>query len=95
MMRQTPQRKLEALRLQTDRQLVALMNHRLQRGFTAAARTRHGSCEWYDEVSAVCSEVGRLLPLVESISRAEKARMQSRLGELEGMLDYARVQAAS
>ena len=87
--------KLEALRLQTDRQLVILIHNRLQSGFAAANRIKRGTCDCYEEVTTVCAEIGRLLPVVESISRAERAYIQSRLAELEGFVTFSGMQAAS
>ena len=95
-MRQTPKAgKLEALRLQTDRQLVTLINKQLERGFRVVNRRDRGSAECYKEVTQACSEIGRLLPVVESITRAERSRIESRLSELQGMLAFAGMPAAS
>ncbi len=88
-------RKLEALRLQTDRQLVALIHNQLESGFAAAQRIKRGTCDCYEKVTMVCAEISRLLPVVESISRAERARIQSRLAELEGLVAFSGMQAAS
>jgi len=88
-------KKLEALRSQTDRELIALMNNRLQRGFSAAGRMEYGSQAWCDEVARVCAEVGRLLPVVERMSKAERDRIEARLSELEGMISCCAMRAAS
>jgi len=96
MMRQKPEAsKLEALRLQTDRQLLDLINRRLEHGFMAANRRNHEACDCYEEVTKLCEEIAKLLPWVESITRAERARIQSRLAELEGMVAFSGMQAAS
>ena len=96
MMRQTLETsKLEALRLRTDRQLVALIQRRLESGFAAANHVNRGTCKCYEKVTGICAEIAKLLPLVESINRAERARIQSRLTELEGLLEFSGMQAAS
>ena len=96
MMRQTPEgRKLRALRLQTDRQLLTLIDRRLERGFAAARHIRRGTSECYQDVTRVCNEIGRLLPVVESISQAERTRILSRVQELQGMIEFSSMQAAS
>jgi len=95
-MRQTPEgRKLEALRLQTDRQLLTLIDRRLEHGFAAARRIHRGVADAYEDVHKVCSEIGRLLPVVESISRTERARILSRLEELQALIEFSSMQAAS
>src|SRR5579872_1324823 len=88
-------RKLEALRLQTDRQLLVLINRRLDNGFAAARRIRRGAASGYNDVTKTCAEIARLLPVVGSISRQERARIASRLAELEGLISYSGMQAAS
>jgi len=96
MMRQKPElSKLEVLRLRTDRQLLALINKRLERAFMAANRRNHGTCDGYEEVTMACEEIARLLPVVESISGAERVRIQLRLAELEELLVFSGMQAAS
>jgi hypothetical protein len=42
-----------------------------------------GSAEYYEEMTRLCAEVGRLLPVV---NRADRARLQSRLSELQNTM---------
>ena len=94
--RQIPEaRKLEALRLQTDRQLLVLILRRLDRGRIAVGRLKRGADESYEEVIGACEEIARLLPLVESISGSERARIRLRLAELEDALAVGGMRAAS
>jgi len=94
--RQIPEaRKLEALRLQTDRQLLELIHRRLDRGRMAAIRIRRGADEGFGEVLGACEEIARLLPLVESISGSERARIRLRLAALEDALEVGGLRAAS
>jgi hypothetical protein len=76
-------RKLAELRALTDRQLTALIGNRLERGFALARRLNYGAAEHYEEVTRICSEVGRLLPVV---SRPDRARLESQLSKLQGTL---------
>ena len=86
-------RKLAELRALTDRQLTELINSRLERGFELAQRLHYGSGDHYEEVTRLCSEVARLLPV---LSRADRIRLQPRLAELEGTLTFGiAMQAAS
>jgi hypothetical protein len=77
-------RKLAELRALTDRQLVALIDNRLVRGFALAQHLESGS-ECYEEVTRLCDEVRRLLPVV---NRADRACLQSRLTDLQGTLAF-------
>jgi hypothetical protein len=81
--------------LQTDRQLLVLINRRLDNGFAAARRIRRGASNCYQDVTKACAEIARLLPVVETLSRQERARIASRLAELEGMIAFSGMQAAS
>lgn len=78
-------RKLAELRALTDRQLNALIANRLERGFALADRLQCGAAEHYQEVARLVSEIGRLLP---ALNRADRARLQSRLAQLEDALTY-------
>ena len=94
--RQVPEaRKLEALRLRTDRQLLVLILRRLDRGRMAANRMKRGADEGFGEVIGACEEIARLLPVVESISGSERARIRLRLAELEDALAVGGMRAAS
>jgi hypothetical protein len=76
-------RKLAQLRALTDRQLTALIDNQLERGFALARHLEYGSAEYYEEMTRLCLEVGRLLPVV---NRADRARLQSRLSELQNTM---------
>jgi hypothetical protein len=85
--------KLAELRALTDRQLVALLTSQLDRGFALARQLQLEDGEGYDEVTRLCSEIGRVLPVV---SRPDRIRLQSRLADLESMLGFeVSMQAAS
>jgi hypothetical protein len=64
--------KLTALRARTDRQLIALINHQLDRGlqsdFTAAER--------------IYREVSLLLPVVYGAPAGERRRLETKLARL-------------
>lgn len=86
-------RKLAELRALTDRQLTALIGNQLERGFAMARHLEYGATEHYEEMTKLCSEIGRLLPVV---NRADRARLQSRLSELQDTLPCCMsMQAAS
>lgn len=86
------ERKLAELRALTDRQLVALIENQLDRGFALTQHLESGS-ECYEEVTRIASEIGRLLPVV---NRKDRARLQCRLMELQGALSVGvSMQAAS
>jgi len=86
-------RKLAELRALTDRQLSELILNGLERGFALAWHLEAGAGESYDELSRLCSEIGRLLP---AVNRADRARLQSRLDQLQDALDSGmRLQEAS
>jgi hypothetical protein len=73
--------KLQQLRSQTDHQLLELINKRLQRALAASRRV--GSGATCDEVIRACKEVRRLLPVVGGLNRSDRARLESRLAELQ------------
>jgi hypothetical protein len=64
--------KLTALRAKTDGQLIALINHQLNRGLEAD----------FTQAEQIHSEVSRLLPVVYGASPAERRRIESRLATL-------------
>jgi hypothetical protein len=78
-------RKLAELRALTDRQLIVMITNRLERGFELVRRPEYGAGPHYEEVKRLCSEIGRLLPVV---SRADRARLQSRLTELQSTVSF-------
>jgi uncharacterized protein YicC (UPF0701 family) len=80
--------KLTELRAQTDRQLATLITNRLNRGFALAERM-----ESDEEIARLVSEIRRLLP---AVSRADRARLQTQLTQLENSITFEMsMQAAS
>jgi hypothetical protein len=80
MMQTSETRKLAELRAKTDRQLLAFLSARLDRGLAEAGNSFiHGA--------QVEQEVRRLLPLLEYANPAEWRRLQTRLSELSEILD--------
>ncbi len=69
--------QLTALRARTDRQLIALINNRLDRGLNSdlAAAER------------IYREVSRLLPVVYSATPAERRRLEAKLARLSESLN--------
>jgi hypothetical protein len=77
--------KLAELRALTDRQLVRLITNQLERGFALTRHPEYAAGDCYEEVTRLCSETGRLLPVV---NRADRDRLQSRLMELQDRLRF-------
>ncbi len=86
-------RRFAELRALTDRQLTALITSRLERGFALAWHPDCGAGGAYEELTRLCSEIGRLLP---AVSGSDRARLQSQLAQLEEATTFGmRVQTAS
>lgn len=87
--------RFDWLRKRTEKQLVQLMNHELDRGIHDARQALRS-----DETTAVAgpyrraekafAEVSLLIPLVTEISEAERRAMESRLEDLGAMLGRVR-----
>lgn len=105
----TESRKLAELCAKTDRQLHEIISTRLDRGLAYArllldedAQRRWASLdEFCSGAEKAYREVARLLPVLRGVSRRERHRLESRLGQLRDILDCAalcsapRVQAAA
>ena len=78
------QAKLADLTAKTDRQLVTLIQSRLDDGLRSPA-----------EAERVYSEVLTLLPTVRNVPEAERRRLESKLARLREILDEHTVMAIS
>jgi hypothetical protein len=84
MLNQPEASKLTALRARTDGQLIAFLNHQLDRGLRsdfAAAEQIYG-------------EVSRLMPVVYNASQAERRRLEAKLARLGASLRCVRTSVA-
>ena len=71
--------KLEELRAKTDRQLLTLVNHRIE----SALRCPPANAS---SVRAAYTEVRNLLPVIFDVSPAERSRLHARLEQLRQRL---------
>ncbi len=72
MLKQPEAAKLTALRARTDGQLIALINHQLDRGLRAD----------FAAAERIYREVSLLLPVLYSVSPAERRRLEAKLSRL-------------
>jgi hypothetical protein len=85
--------KLDWLRVRTEEELLQLINHELDRGIRDARQVFRSAGDWaiaeelYHRAWKACDEVSRLVPLVGVITENERIAVESRLGELRGMLE--------
>ncbi len=77
--------KLVELRAKTDRQLIEIINHRLNAGLALARAV------WTDSSEArawqIYAEVRRLLPWVNNLTRADRRSFEVRLADLAALLE--------
>lgn len=74
--------KLVQLRLKTDRQLVALMNHQLETGMRLMLQSANGN---FAEAERAWSQAGALLPLVHT-ALPERRKLEFQFQLLGSML---------
>jgi hypothetical protein len=84
--------RLEQIRAATDRQLVALINRRLEAGLKAA----QGSAGQRSKNAAgrALAEAARLLPAVRGIGAEQRGRLEAELNRLRNLLDRAQEEKA-
>jgi hypothetical protein len=73
--------RLTALRARTDRQLIALIDRRLDHGLQSDFAA--------EDAEHIYREVSQLLPVVYGASRAERRRLEAKLARLGASLHSA------
>ena len=76
--------KLAALRARTDRQLLGLIHHELERGLDHAHASSAGE---RDRAERACATARKLLPAVYHLSPSERHHVEAKLRELRALLD--------
>ncbi len=79
--------KLDQIRARTDRQLVALINRRIEAGIRIARRL--SIKEPSDAAESAFAEAALLLPAVRGIDKEERWRLEAGLNRLRNLLDGA------
>ncbi len=95
--------KLVELRAKTDRQLALLINRRLDTGLNFArlaadpdAQSRWASTEVFqDKAREALCEVGKLLPVVNTLSQPERRRLAVKLNQLRQLLETSEAAGGS
>ena len=80
--------KLIELRRKTDRELPEMIERELERALTLASVAATSSSPLRKQADTIYSRMRVLLPVVDSISPAERSRLESKLDELRAALDY-------
>ncbi|HTS29447.1 MAG TPA: hypothetical protein VMH81_26440 [Bryobacteraceae bacterium] len=88
MNRRAESTRLTELRAKTDRQLVALIDHRLDAGLKVARTSLEA------EARKAYTEVRALWPWVHHLTFAERRRLESKLDDLHQLLNQSAVHAA-
>ena len=85
--------KFDELRVKTEGQLVRLINNELERGIRDARQALRSADTWavaktcYLRAKRAYAEASRLIPLIVEITEGELCRVESRLEDLQGMLE--------
>ena len=89
--------KLDWLRVRTDEELLQLINHELDGGIRDARQAFRSAENWviaeelYHRAQKAYAELSVLVPLVEN----QQSCVESRLGELRGMLERVETHSES
>jgi hypothetical protein len=86
-------RKLEQIQARTDRQLVAIINRRLEAGLRLARESAGRDSEI--AVERAFAEATQLLPAVRGIGKEQRWRLEAELNRLRNLLDGAADQRAA
>jgi hypothetical protein len=79
--------KLADLHAKTDRQLMELINRKLDLGLTLASEPLPEASDSHSAAQSAYNEARLLLPLMRRASRAERARLEERFARLRHLLE--------